>query len=716
MYKKTVILAEKPNQAKDNYATPFEIEKKEKTHYVLKPCDTFPNGAILTWAFGHLVELKMPQEYNEKWGKWNLNNLPIIPENFNFEFKVSENSKSQYRFIEKAFNQADTIINSVDPDREGSNIFYNIYNMTGAKNKEIKRLWINSLSPKAVKDGFNNLLDNKKDFLLYKEASTRMYADWLVGINASQLYTLLLQQKGLRNQTISAGRIQSPTTYMIYERQKEIENFVSKPFYELYADIEHDNGKYQGKAKLKENDKKIVMNLLDENDLSNMRTDKSFIKNVEKEQKETKAPQLHSLSTLQIKANKKWKYNSSKTLELVQSLYEKKILTYPRTDTVHITESEYNYLKDNLENYKTLLNVSFENNFEVDKRHVASEKVQEHHAIIMTENVPSKSTIDKLREDEKNIFYEIMKTTLSIFSQPYKYEETNIITDINSIEFFTKGKVEISKGWKSLFEDEKEQKKETNETLPLVSKDDIVKAELNVKEGHTIPPKPYTEGTIIQAMQTAGKLVDDKEDKEILKKTGGIGTVATRGETLKAIQKIGYIVSEKNVLHVTPKGEILCEAIKGSLLASPIMTAKWESYLSEIGNGKGTQEAFLKNIEKFLRTTINEAEKQVETLKSKIDSSNKKEDEENKIATCPSCKNSVVDKGKFYGCSNYPDCKFTLSKDFRKKKLTKKNIEELLAGKETIITNLKSKKGSNYNAKVGLNDKNFIDFLEFAKK
>lgn len=708
MYRKTVILAEKPSQAKDNYATPFEVEKKEKTHYVLKPCDTFPNGAILTWAFGHLVELKMPQEYNEKWAKWNLKNLPIIPENFNFEFKVSENSKSQFRFIEKAFNEADTIINSVDPDREGSNIFYNLYNMTGAKNKEIKRLWINSLSPKAVKDGFNNLLDNKKDFLLYKEASTRMYADWLVGINTSQLYTLLLQQQGLRNQTISSGRIQSPTVFMIYERQNEIDNFVSKPFYELYADFEHDNGNYQGKAKLKENDKKVVIDLLEENNLSDMRSDKSFIKSVEKEQKETNAPQLHSLSTLQIKANKKWKYNSSKILELVQSLYEKKILTYPRTDTVHITESEYNYLKDNLEKYKELLNVSFENNFEVDKRHVSSEKVQEHHAIIMTENVPSKTTIDNLTQEEKNIFYEIMRTTLSIFNNPYKFEETNIITNINSIEFFTKGKVEINKGWKALFEEEKDTKKEKDNNLPQIFENDYVKAEIDVKEGHTSPPKPYTEGTIIQAMQTAGKLVDDKEDKEILNKTGGIGTVATRGDTLKTIQKIGYIVSEKNTLFVTEKGKILCEAIKGSLLSSPIMTAQWESYLVTIGEGKGSQEVFLKKIESFLNKTIDEAEKQVKTLKEKIE----KENEQYKIATCPSCKGAIEDKGKFYGCSGYREgCKVSFPKKWSQKNLTKTMIKSLCENKETKkLKGFISKKGNEFPAKLILDENYKLKF------
>jgi DNA topoisomerase-3 len=215
---KTVVLAEKPSQAKA-YSQAFEIAKREKTHIELKPCSSFPNGATITWGIGHLVSLKMPNDYKEEWKKWDLKNLLIIPERF--EFKVSEDKKTQFNAVKKLFNEAHLLVNACDIDREGSNIFYSIYNMTGARNKTIKRLWINSLEEDEVRKGFNNLHDNKKDLMMYSEARGRQIGDWLVGINASQIFTLLLAEKGIR-ETISAGRVSSPTVYMIYQRQKKL--------------------------------------------------------------------------------------------------------------------------------------------------------------------------------------------------------------------------------------------------------------------------------------------------------------------------------------------------------------------------------------------------------------------------------------------------------------------------------------------------------------
>lgn len=701
---KTVILAEKPKQAKETYAPAFQIEKKERTHYILKPCSTFPNGAILTWGIGHLVSLKMPNEYKEEWGKWNLANLPIVPERY--EFKVIKDKQSQFNAVKKLLNEADTVINACDPDREGSNIFYSILHFAGAKNKKIKRLWINSNTVSAVKKGFDNLLDNEKDLLLFNEARTRQIGDWLVGINASQLYTLLLQNKGL-NTTLSVGRVQSPTVYMIYQRQKEIENFISKPFYELFAEFTHGNGQYTGKAKIKEDLKENILNVLEHHNLSDLKYDNAKIKDVQKELKYTKPPQLHSLSTLQVKANKKWKYNSAKVLELVQSLYEKKLLTYPRTETVHITKGEYDYLQNHLEHYKNILNVSFDNNYNITTRHVDDSKVQEHFAIIPTDDIPSKEAIDALSADERNIYIEVLRTTLAMFHSDYKYEETTIVTDVKGIEFFTKGKVEVEKGWQELFSDEKLQKNEdkeksdSNKVLPSVFKDDIVQSVLEVKEGHTSPPKPFTEGSIITAMQTAGKFVSDKEESEILKEVEGIGTVATRSSILENIKKIGYIESKKNVLFVTDKGKILCEAIEGNLLSSPSMTAKWESYLKKIGEGQGSQEAFLQNINKFLAATIEDAPKKIGT--EKVNHAVKEQQDAQFIGKCPVCGTGrIADKKTFYGCSEYQNgCSFVIFKTISEKKLTEKNIKDLLEKKATsTIKGFKSKNGKPFEAKL----------------
>lgn len=703
MYKKTVILAEKPSQAKA-YAEAFNVEKREKTHITLKPCNTFPYGATITWGIGHLVSLKLPQEYKEEWGKWNLNHLPIVPERF--EFKVSKDKQVQFNAVKKLFKEADVIINACDVDREGSNIFYSILNMTGAKNKTIKRLWINSLEVDEVRKGFNNLQNNSKDLLMYNEAKTRQISDWLVGINASQLYTLLLQQKGL-NTTLSVGRVQSPTVYMIYQRQKEIDNFVSKPFYELFGEFKATSGIYKGKAKLKEENKQSLVELLEKNNLAEMIFENGVIKNVTKELKRTKSPRLHSLSTLQTIANKRWKYSPAKVLETMQALYEKKIVTYPRTDTNYITDSEFEYLSNNVEEYQKLLGVSFTADKTPKKRYVDGSKVAEHYAIVPTKTIPSESTLNALSSEEKNIYHEILKTTLAMFHTDYEYEETNIITDVNSIEFYTKGKIEVHKGWKELFNDKSDNEENETETnsLPPVKEGETTSGSIEIKEGFTSPPKPYTEGGLINMMKTAGKLVEDESDSEILKEVEGIGTEATRSGIIETIKKNGYIEVKKNIVSVTEKGKILCKAIEGNLLSSPSMTAKWESYLKKIGEGEGTQEHFLNNIRKFLDATINEALKKVDT--DSVNLAVKEQINTQIIGNCPVCNDGkMIDRQKFYSCSNYKNgCTFSISKIISGKKLTQKNIKDLLEKRETSkIQGFKSKTGKAFEAILTVNN------------
>ncbi|MHC8514785.1 DNA topoisomerase [Sporosarcina sp. ITBMC105] len=349
------ILAEKPSQAKA-YADAFSVKSRHKTHIELNPCSTFPNGATITWGIGHLVELKEPKEYRKEWASWSLESLPILPAKY--EYKVSYDKRVQFNFIKRLFNEptVNTILNACDCDREGSNIFYSISYMTGAKNKTIKRLWINSLEVEEVRKGFKNLQDNKKDLLLYYEAKTRQISDWLVGMNGSRLYTLLLQQKGF-NESLSIVRVQSPTVYLIYQRQKEIENFVSTPFYEIEGNFTAKNGTYKGKAKIKSDKKEEVLQLLQQHNI--MEHNEGFVKSVTKKEKRTKSPKLHALSTLQAVANRRWRYSPANVLKIVQGLYEKKLVTYPRTDTQFITNNEFAYLADNVERYQQIAGISF---------------------------------------------------------------------------------------------------------------------------------------------------------------------------------------------------------------------------------------------------------------------------------------------------------------------------------------------------------------------
>lgn len=717
MKKCPIILAEKPSQAKA-YSEAFSIKQRTETHIELNPCNTFPSGAIITWGIGHLVELKEPKEYREDWGTWNLSSLPILPERY--EFKVSYGKSKQFNAVKKLFENAEYLVNGCDQDREGSNIFYSIYHMTGVKNKVIKRLWINSLEVDEVRKGFNNLQDNQKDLLLYKEANTRQIADWLVGMNFSRLYSLLLQQKGLR-ESLSIGRVQSPVVYLIYQRQLEIENFISKPFYEIEADFTAKNGKYKGKAQVKSEDKEEVQNLLKQHKITGH--DTGIIKSITKREVRTKAPKLHALSTLQATANKKWKYSPKQVLDTVQKLYDKKILSYPRTDTQYITEAEFAYLSINLESYQGIIENPFNiSSKEPNKRFVDGSKVQEHYAIIPTKTIPSKSALQGFTQEERNIYFEVLNTTLAMFHHDYVYEETKIITDVNNLDFHTTGKTEISKGWKELFNiprnEVSETQKEDVQSLPRLENKESIQSIINLKEGFTTPPKPYTEGQLISMMKTCGKNIENEEEMEILKEIEGLGTEATRSGIIETIKKHQYIVVKKNIVEITDKGKILCRSIEGSLLSSPSMTAKWETYLKKIGNGSGSPEAFLGNISKFINKLINDVPEQLQTdsIKNSIETIHKADF----IAPCPTCKKgNITFKRSFYGCSEYANgCKQTFPSQMLGKKVTEKHIKDLCTKKKTSVIKQmkpKSKEKKPFDAALILKDDGTIGF-EFPKK
>lgn len=395
-------------------------------------------------------------------------------------------------------------------------------------------------------------------------------------------------------------------------------------------------------------------------------------------------------------------------LSTMQSLYEKKIVTYPRTDCNYITESEFAYLSNNVEKMQKLIGVSFAANKQSNKRFVDNSKVQEHYAIVPTKSVPSIDTINALSEAERNIFYEILKVTLAMFYTDYVYEETNIITDVKSLEFLTKGRIEVEKGWKMLFFNEKnegDEKTASEKALPSLSEKDSIVGILKTIEGHTSPPKAFSEGGLINLMKTAGKMVEDVEDSEILKEVEGIGTEATRSGIIETVKKNGYIEVKKNIVSVTEKGKILCEAINETLLASPSMTAKWESYLQKIGKGNGTKTAFLNNIQKFLNSLIDEAPKKFETaaLETVVSS----QQEKMFIGGCPVCKKGkLVDRKTFIGCNEYQNgCKFSIAKKIANKSLTAKNIKDLIEkGKTAKIKGFKSKAGKSFDAVLVIKD------------
>ncbi|MCY8835211.1 DNA topoisomerase, partial [Bacillus atrophaeus] len=334
------------------------------------------------------------------------------------------------------------------------------------------------------------------------------------------------------------------------------------------------------------------------------------ISEMKKERKHTGAPKLYSLSKLQSKANKQWKYSPQQVLETVQTLYDKKILSYPRTDTEFIGEGEFEYLKKNLTYYQKTVGCNFEVAYnEPRKKYVDGSKVQEHYAIIPTQKIPTESEINDLSEMQKTIYFEVVRNTIAMFAPDYEYEETQIAVNINDLLFHTSGKMERKKGWKELFSNDiqDDDDKEEQSKLPPVNKGESYKAKMNIKQGKTKPPKPYTEGQLINMMITAGKAVDDDDDKEILKETEGIGTEATRASIIETLKNQNYIFINKNKVEVTPKGEILCKAVESTILASPSMTANWEKHLKKLGNGDGSQANFLKNIQRLIEKLLNDA-------------------------------------------------------------------------------------------------------------
>ncbi|WP_219858584.1 DNA topoisomerase 3 [Bacillus inaquosorum] len=599
----TVILAEKPDQARD-YAAAFKKSTKKNGYIEVEDSQFFTGKAFITWGIGHLVELAEPKAYKEEWAKWNLKDLPIFPEKF--KFQVAEDKKKQFNIVKKLLKESSEIIIATDPDREGENIARSIINLAGASNKPTKRLWANSLLPEQLRKAFADLKDGKDYVNMYVEAQTRQISDWLVGMNLSRLYTLLLQGQGV-HESFSVGRVQTPTLYLIYQRKQEIENFVSKPFFELFANLETEDGTLTLKHKNRLDTPQQVKELLAKHRISE--ENQATISEVKKEEKHTGAPKLFSLSKLQSKANKQWKYSPQQVLETVQSLYDKKILSYPRTDTQYIGEGEFEYLKANLAHYQKTVGCNFEVAYnEPRKKYVDGSKVQEHYAIIPTQKIPTESEINELSEMQKTIYFEVVRNTIAMFAPDYEYEETQITASINDLLFHASGKVERKKGWKELFSsDAQDDDKEEQGKLPPVNKGESYKAKMNVKQGKTKPPKPYTEGQLINMMITAGKAVDDDDDKEILKETEGIGTEATRASIIETLKTQNYISINKNIVEVTTKGEILCKAVESTLLASPSMTANWEKHLKKLGSGEGTQSNFLRNIQRLIDKLLNDA-------------------------------------------------------------------------------------------------------------
>jgi DNA topoisomerase III len=470
----------------------------------------------------------------------------------------------------------------------------------------MQRLWISSLTPKAIKEGFESLLQESETRNLYFEAYTRACADWVVGMNASRLYSLLLQKRGFSD-VFSVGRVQTPTLALIVKREIEIENFVSDPFWEVQAKFNVNNKKYAGKWE-KDGDSRIKTKELAEKIAAFCEGKSAEIADVKAEKKEFLPPFFYNLSALQAEANRKHKFSPKKTLEVLQKLYQKGFVSYPRSDSRHVTEGEAATFSDILKKineipeYQSLFPLPFAS-ITSNKRYVNDKKVTDHYAIIPTEQVPR---LEKLSPDEKIIYDMVIRSLLAAHYDKAITEYTTVTTKVDGrAEFISKGKVELEVGWKVVLP----QKEKDNEpTLPSLQVDEQGKVtKVEVKESATQPPKRYTEGQLITLMKSCGKHIEDKELEKVLMKTEGLGTEATRAGIITMLKDRSYIEIKKNMVFATAKAKILISAIGNQILASPEMTAKWEQRLKEISEGIASPKQFMEQTNKMISFLIKEA-------------------------------------------------------------------------------------------------------------
>lgn len=531
------------------------------------------NGYKVSWCVGHLIQLANPDAYDEKYAKWDIKDLPIMPNQYKYD--VSKNTKKQFLTLKKLMNDNDikTIINACDAGREGELIFRLVYEKVNCE-KTIKRLWISSMEESAIRDGFNNLKDGIEYDNLFRSAQARSIADWLVGINLSRLYSILY------NINYSVGRVQTPTLNMIVSRNLEINNFKKEKYYTVSLDL----GDFSLKTD-RINDFDVASTLLNSLD------EKINITDVQKEEKKTNPDLPFDLTTLQRECNKYFGYSAKQTLDYAQSLYEKKFITYPRTDSRYLTID----MIDNIIN-----NVFSGKDFNKDRIKVVfnSSKVTDHHAIIPTIS-SLKEDVCILPESEEKVYKLILNKFYSSMGYPLIQNTTKILYEFNGFNFKITGNEIISEGFTTYL---KEYKKNTEIILlPSIEKGQEFRlVGKNIDENYTKPPKQYTEDTLLKAMENAGK---EYLDKDIEIERSGLGTPATRAGIIENLISKGFVTRDKKNLIPTQKGISLI-TIVGENIKSSKMTANWEMKLSEIASGKYNDKVFLQEIEDEIVETI----------------------------------------------------------------------------------------------------------------
>ena len=674
-----VVVAEKPSVGRDIARV---LGCREKGEGFLKN-----ETHLVTWAVGHLVTLCEPDEMDEKYKKWRMDDLPMLPEHI--PTKVIPKTKSQFSIVKKIINDSETekLICATDAGREGELIFRLIYTQAKCK-KPVDRLWISSMTDEAIREGFANLKPAQEYDGLYRSAACRSEADWLVGMNASRAFTLRF------NALLSIGRVQTPTLAILVKRWHEIANFKPEDYYTVTADFGDYSGQwFDEKAEDEKKAIRIPSKEKAEEIAKAVKGKAARVKSVNAEAKKEPPPQLYDLTSLQREANRKLGFTADKTLKIAQELYEKwKAITYPRTDSRYLPMDMIPRTKLTLqklpEEYKSFVeNIPWKEDgkLPISKRFFDNEKISDHHAIIPT---PQTAPVDKLPPDARSLFDMIARRLVAVFYPAHEYDAIKVITECQGHVFKTTGRTVKVNGWKDVYSAEKQEE----DALPALQEGDgrtVSKA--TVKKETTKPPPPHTDASLLAAMENAGKELEDEKLREQMKGSG-LGTPATRAAIIERLLQVGYVSRRGRALSATEKGVSLI-AIAPPEIASPETTGKWELALDEIAKNKRDTGRFMEGIRRlstflveYARDTKTEASfpEEMRLGKGKKKTSTVKAIEGTK---CPLCGKPVQENSKAFGCSGWREgCHFTLWKDGLKRgggpELNEKLVKLLLEKNE----------------------------------
>ncbi|SDH70914.1 type IA DNA topoisomerase [Desulfosporosinus hippei] len=743
-----LIIAEKPSQARE-YAAALGVKKRGDGYLENE-------SYVITWCYGHLLELERPEAYMDldRVGKrWSLKRLPVLPNLRDFRRVVKSGAEKQFKVIQQWLKSADIgeVICGTDADREGQLLFQEVWDASKC-NKPLSRLWISSLTNAAILEGLKSLRPGESMAGLAAAGNGRAYADWDFGMNLTEGFSSLFgsfDAERKKPNVISIGRVQTPTLALIVEREWEIEQFVTQQFFEVKAEFTTLQGGYPGKwFDLRDDSKRITDPQVAETIVAKTLGKQGKILKIEQKDIQEPAPLLFDLTSLSIAASKKYGYSAEKVLQLAQSLYEKKAITYPRTDCAYLSPDILPKLPDHLratrqEPYTNLVDEAAQFGLPKGKRVINT--ITAHHAIIPT---TEKIALDRLNRDEQNLYDLIIRRFLAVWFPPAQYHQTDVLTMVEEEAFRTKGKVLLSLGWKKVYgsgeineesegKSKKKLKKDQTEDEsvalpPLSNGEDVQAKHVFIEEKSTKPPKRFTQGDLLKAMEGAGKQIDDEILRQQLKGKG-LGTVATRPAIIESLIDRGYILQDHKILRPSEKGMELIKVIKeklpqAQLLISAEMTGQMEFDLSKVERGELTIEHYMTEVEEAIvrilqelrsfeqrhgKTPLALAPSSKNIKKSKGTSKEVKESgkkdktitvEESQIkglGNCPKCGGEIIEGQKGFGCSNWREgCHFVLWKTpICGKVLTVNQVKSLLKkGKTPLIKGFKSKSGKTFAA------------------